>query len=297
MHSTVIAAHNEGLHLQKTVQSLLENTGGIPFEIIIIDDASTDNSTAFCKSRPSAPLRLISFKKRLGCARARHAGVLESQGEFITILDGHCALPPNWAQSLIESLLRLSPRSAVTPALGSLDSESWQYTPAGRECLSIDAKFDFCWEPPRANFMLSALPGCGTTLKRSTYTELGGIDCGLERWGAENIDLSLKIYRRGGYCYLEPNVCIGHLFRSTFPYEMDCRRLVYNKLRVAFQHLPSAVFKTFKRGLEPLPGFDEAIKFFNPTVAKLEQRRQALLLTEQRDSLWYSRTFLPQLLP
>jgi glycosyltransferase involved in cell wall biosynthesis len=42
--SIVVAAHNEGVALQRTIQACLETAGRLDFELVVADDASTDGS-------------------------------------------------------------------------------------------------------------------------------------------------------------------------------------------------------------------------------------------------------------
>lgn len=67
--TTVVVCFNEGTHLERTVENL-RVTSPADTEIVIVDDGSTDGSTAFAE-RATGRLRLVRTS-RLGVAKARN---------------------------------------------------------------------------------------------------------------------------------------------------------------------------------------------------------------------------------
>lgn len=83
--SVIIPAYNR-LHLiEPAIKSVLEQTYR-KYEIIVVDDASTDGtSTWIAEHYPQ--IRLISLQKNSGAAEARNIGIKSARGEFIAFLD------------------------------------------------------------------------------------------------------------------------------------------------------------------------------------------------------------------
>ena len=87
--SIAIAAHNEGDLLWKTVQSCLETTGSPDFEIVVVDDGSTDGSIEDLKRR-FGDVQVFSFPERGRCRAAKHHSALMTRGDVLIFLDAHC---------------------------------------------------------------------------------------------------------------------------------------------------------------------------------------------------------------
>lgn len=84
--SIVIPTYNRADFLPKAIQSVLNQTYR-NWEIIIIDDGSTDNTEGIVKSYKEARIRYILHKSNLGLSAARNTGIKNSRGEYIAFLD------------------------------------------------------------------------------------------------------------------------------------------------------------------------------------------------------------------
>ncbi|HHP7231495.1 MAG TPA: glycosyltransferase family 2 protein [Xenococcaceae cyanobacterium] len=83
--SVVIPAYNSMAYLPETVANVLEQTYG-DFELIIVNDGSTDNTEAWIKQLTDPRIKLISQENR-GLAGARNTGISKAQGEYIAFID------------------------------------------------------------------------------------------------------------------------------------------------------------------------------------------------------------------
>lgn len=83
--SVVIPVYNGERYLAQAIQSVLDQTYKI-FELIIVDDGSTDSSAAIAKSFEYARLRYY-YQRNGGVSKARNTGIELAQGNFIAFLD------------------------------------------------------------------------------------------------------------------------------------------------------------------------------------------------------------------
>ena len=84
--SVIIPLYNKGMIIERTVKSVLGQT--YPnFELIIVDDGSTDNSVEVVQRIKDERIRLIS-QKNAGPSAARNTGVRNAKTEWIVFLDG-----------------------------------------------------------------------------------------------------------------------------------------------------------------------------------------------------------------
>lgn len=84
--SVVIPAYNAANTIAKAIQSCLQQSYP-PHEIIIVDDASTDNMAAIIKSDFASHVRYVRLHKNEGAGVARNHGIATATGNYIAFLD------------------------------------------------------------------------------------------------------------------------------------------------------------------------------------------------------------------
>lgn len=84
--SVVIITHNRAGYLSQAVQSVLAQTF-TDFELLIIDDASTDNTAQVVRSFADARIRYVENKNNMGISRSRNKGLHAARGMYVAMLD------------------------------------------------------------------------------------------------------------------------------------------------------------------------------------------------------------------
>lgn len=105
MVSIIVPIYNlEGL-IPKCINSIIAQTNA-NWELILVDDGSTDSSLAICTNFASSDNRIkIISQQNSGAAAARQTGVNIAMGEWITFVDGDDILPPDAISLLITATL------------------------------------------------------------------------------------------------------------------------------------------------------------------------------------------------
>ena len=104
--SIIILNYNDIQHIQKCLESVF-NTTGCNFEVILIDNGSTDGSSLICKKK-FPDIRLFENEKNMAMA-ARNIGIDNAKGEYVVFLDSDAAVDPYWLQNFIKSYLHNGP--------------------------------------------------------------------------------------------------------------------------------------------------------------------------------------------
>ncbi len=86
--SVVIAVYNEEENVRPMVQRVDAALTGRDYEIVYVDDGSTDGTLEALKALKNDHLKVIEFRKNYGQSMALMAGIDHAQGEFIVTLDG-----------------------------------------------------------------------------------------------------------------------------------------------------------------------------------------------------------------
>ena len=98
--SIVILNYNAGQLLLDCVESIT-NTHYENYEIIVVDNASKDNSHKECKKKFSQ-IELIENDKNLGYCEGNNVGLRKVKGKFVVILNPDTLVDPNWLKELLD---------------------------------------------------------------------------------------------------------------------------------------------------------------------------------------------------
>ncbi len=118
--SIVIPLFNKENHVFKTIQSVLNQTY-LFFEIIIINDASTDDSLRVVEGIKDHRIRIIKHAKNLGLSAARNSGIRASKYNYIAFLDAD----DYWSPNYLEELLKLIKSYPNEKAFGTFYKEDF----------------------------------------------------------------------------------------------------------------------------------------------------------------------------
>jgi GT2 family glycosyltransferase len=115
MLSIVIVSFNTRTDLERCLESLTANPPAMPHEIVVVDNASRDDSVEAVRRRwPAA--RVIVQSENLGFAAANNAGIRASSGSLVLLLNSDCIVSPG-AIDRLAGRLRAHPDAAVAGPL------------------------------------------------------------------------------------------------------------------------------------------------------------------------------------
>ncbi len=86
--SVIVCVYNEVENIQPLVDKIRNDLQGIDYELIYVDDGSTDGTVAALKEAMFDRLRIVELRKNYGQSAALAAGIDEARGTFLATLDG-----------------------------------------------------------------------------------------------------------------------------------------------------------------------------------------------------------------
>jgi glycosyltransferase involved in cell wall biosynthesis len=275
--SVVIITRNEGAELHRTVENL-RDTLPARSEIVIVDDGSTDGSTARYRRRIAA--------SGLGVARARNLGAARAKGDLLVFADAHIRLPRHWWKLLAEALE--DPKiGAASPAVTHLAPT--RHRGYGLRFTGPDLDARWIEEPPVRVAAAPIVPGCCLAIRRKTLRAIGGWDGGLLHRGGVDNEMSVRLWLLGYEGVVLPEVSVRHLFRAQSPYHVGWPEYIHNRLRLAFAHLSPSRLAKVVRKLDRHPAFGEAMALL--VEGGISARRQELLARRKRTDDEYFERF------
>jgi glycosyltransferase involved in cell wall biosynthesis len=99
--SVIVPLYNKEKYIKRTINSILNQTYR-NFEIIVVNDGSTDNSLSIVKSIKDKRIKIYS-RKHEGVSCARNFGIKKATGEYIAFLDAD----DKWDKNFLQEILRL----------------------------------------------------------------------------------------------------------------------------------------------------------------------------------------------
>ncbi len=187
--SVVVPARNEEKLLAQCLNSLQEQDYAGKYEIIVVDNASTDRTYDIASSFGVKVVR----EANIGTGPARQRGLHEAMGEIVAFTDADTVVPRFWLTTLVQRLTQGSEVVAVTGPYAFFD-----VGPMAR-ALSYLINFIFINLDNAFRFAMrkgGTLWGSNFAIKKQTLVEVGGFDATIKYLG-EDYDLSLRLIRKG----------------------------------------------------------------------------------------------------
>ncbi len=191
--SLIIPLYNQLHYTQRCLESIVKHTS-IPYEIILIDNASQDGTQEFVRTVKAT---VISNDINLGCARAWNQGVKASQGRLIGILNNDIVVSDGWLGNLV-AFLGGSRHGIVSPAAREgqlnydLDGYAKKYTRR-------------CSKATRAEIY-----GACMLIDRRVFDQVGLFDEAFSYGGCEDVDFQWRAEQAGFSVGMTGSALIHH---------------------------------------------------------------------------------------
>jgi glycosyltransferase involved in cell wall biosynthesis len=142
MFSVILPLYNKENEIQNTINSILCQTRS-DFELIIVDDGTTDRSIDIVKSIQDLRISIV-HKANNGVSSARNTGIERASAPYIAFIDGDDNWEPDFLQTIYE-LIHKYPEAAVygTGFAGTVDGKITQVYVGDKEGI-LDNYFQSC---------------------------------------------------------------------------------------------------------------------------------------------------------
>jgi glycosyltransferase involved in cell wall biosynthesis len=97
--SLIIPAYNEEKYIGACLESVIENGAGL-FEIIVVNNASTDKTEAIAQTFPG--VRVVRELSK-GLTKARQRGLMEARGDVVAFIDADTKIPKRWVEKMAQA--------------------------------------------------------------------------------------------------------------------------------------------------------------------------------------------------
>jgi glycosyltransferase involved in cell wall biosynthesis len=200
--SVVICAYNA----ERTMDACLASLRALRypnFEVIVVDDGSTDRTAEIARRYPE--FRLISQPNK-GLSVARNVGMEAASGEIIAYTDSDCVVDPDWLTYLAYKFLQADFVGVGGPNLPPPeDSAVAAYVaaaPGGPTHVLVSDE------------VAEHVPGCNMAFRKQALREIGGFDP-LHRAAGDDVDVCWRLQNQGYRIGFSAAAQVWHFRRNT----------------------------------------------------------------------------------
>ena len=184
MISVVIPLYNKEASIAQSLKSVLSQEYD-DFEVVVVDDGSTDGSVAIVEAIDNPHIRLIK-QENGGPSKARNTGVKNAKGEWILFLDADDEMLPGAFEFFSEKIQK---HTDVDMFLGEVIVNNGK-----KEYLAVEYKEGVVDNPFKAHVLGRLFQCSGTAIYRKSIVEENPFDERVRRY--EDLQRIFKLYRK-----------------------------------------------------------------------------------------------------
>ena len=221
--SIIILAYNQFHYTKKCIESIIKNTNAF-FEIILVDNGSTDGTSAYLESEltpliTGGMLRIIRNDNNHGFAAGNNQGISIARGEYILLMNNDIVVTPGWLESLVSCAER-DPRIGIVGPMSNSVSGPQLVKNVPYNINNLDGLDDFAEEFSRRNAgrakRFLRVVGFCMLIKRAVVDKIGGLDSRYGLGNFEDDDFSLRAALAGFESWMAGDCFIHHFGSRTF---------------------------------------------------------------------------------
>jgi GT2 family glycosyltransferase len=194
--SVVVCTYNGGRTLEQCLQSL-ELLDYPDYEVIVVDDGSTDDTPAILSRFPR--VRAIRQANR-GLSVARNVGLRAARGTVIAYTDSDCFADPDWLTQLVYQLERTGASAVGGPNFSPED---------GRLAACVAASPGQPMHVLESEQVAEHIPGCNMAFRREALEWIKGFDPQFKKAG-DDVDVCWRLQHAGQWITFAPGAFVWH---------------------------------------------------------------------------------------
>ena len=209
--SVVIPVHNHYRHTWNCLRSLLETANEASFEVVVVDDASSDETVDELDTIDG--IVKLRNDENLGFVGTCNRGASAAQGDYVVFLNNDTAVADGWLDALLETFDRFPDAGLVGARLVYPDGRLQE---AGGIVFSDGSGWNYGRfedpDHPAYNFVreVDYCSGAAIMLRRSLFETLGGFDQRYAPAYYEDTDLAFAVRAHGLKVYYQPRSVVTH---------------------------------------------------------------------------------------
>ena len=196
--SVIVPAYNAQKTISQTIRSLVEQDYSEKYEIIVIDDGSTDQTADLIRSFPNV---IYVHQPNAGPATARNHGARLAKGRYLAFTDSDCVPHKDWLSQLLQGFMK-DDIAVVMGSYGIVNKENFL-----AYCIYKEIVFRHDHLLPDFPIVFGSYNFC---IKKEVFDQVGGFSTSYRHASGEDNDLSYKIIHANWRIYFQRKALVDH---------------------------------------------------------------------------------------
>lgn len=221
--SVVVATYNRSKKLQDCLTAIARQSYA-PHEIIVVDDASTDNTEHLVQTR-FPDVNYVRQATNRGPAAARNQGIWHARGEIVAFTDDDCVPPPDWLRQIVDAFQR----QPDVVGVGGYQDPPPAFIASNRIARADHVRRLRRWghqahRQQRGGYEIPGLATNNVAYRRDLLAKVGGFDESFPVAAGEDADLKLRMAQHGPLLYLPLGVLHYRRYTLRAQWQLALRR-------------------------------------------------------------------------
>jgi GT2 family glycosyltransferase len=210
--SVIVVCANGERVLGRCIEQLLAQEYS-HYELIVVDDASTDRTVAVAEAAADhGALRIVRSESNRGCPGARNLGLRHARGEIVAFVDADGFAAPDWLSEVVAAFGEDRTIGGVASTVfydrnplvingagGTTNRQGWAAD------LSMNESYEHAELADQALYPM----GCGMAIRREALERVGPFDDGMHNY-YDDVDYGVRLWRAGYRVVVAPDAWIDH---------------------------------------------------------------------------------------
>ena len=200
--SVIVPTRDRLASLRVALGALERQQRAEPYELIVVDDGSTDGAGAFLAARAAQGAIVHVMSEGRGAAAARNAGIRRARGEIIACTDDDCEVPRDWVARLRDRLVQTGAAAVGGRVVAAADAAR----PARISQAITNGIARALNDRGRSQFLTSN----NVAYRAAALRAVGLFDEGFTGAGGEDRDLHARLRARGERLVYAADIVVAH---------------------------------------------------------------------------------------
>lgn len=213
MVSIIILSYNTEVLLRECLQSLYTTLSTMSFEVIVLDNSSSDNSVSMVREQ-FKKVTLIESEKNLGFAKGVNTAAKRAKGKYLLFLNSDATLLD---RNLSEMVQKMEDHQSIAAVGGNLLNRDGITSEAFGRFYNLPEVFRLLFlrkkathDSPKAMTPVDWVSGGYMVIRREAFEKVGGFDEGFFMY-IEDMDLCYRLRRAGFDVFYYKNAKARHV--------------------------------------------------------------------------------------
>ncbi|MBI2559339.1 glycosyltransferase family 2 protein [Candidatus Woesearchaeota archaeon] len=222
--SVIVPVYNGEATIEKCLNHIF-NSDYKNFEVVVIDDASTDSTVEKIKK---FNCRIIRLDRNRGVANARNAGAKHAKSNILVFVDSDLYVHKDTFSKMVE-IYKSNPDMRV---IGAVNSGKYNTKKFGTKFLSLKLSYDYKWKKGEKYRKFSSFQSECCLIEKKIFEGVGGFNSKYKKAGVEEYEMGHRLIEKGHANYICRDVLYDHYYDSLpkRAYSLLRRTIIYTPL-------------------------------------------------------------------